>query len=313
MNKIIKHDEQRVMLGIISYCPTDPVIREARLKLHRMQLDWLETFLVDVPHLIYRVEQCYDDEFTMVLSSDKLRIISMSFDSQLGPSMARNRLLEALYIFKYDWMIYMDDDRVLYPHYGAEQFLTECEFNPAMHKLAEQGTLITGVCPAMKPFKKANADFNKLYPISDYWNLVKGQLDGFLQIALIPNLNKFGKELVWFDEDIDLAALKSGSIQEDVKFELDWCQAGYPAAINQMMIVKDSQITDLSTIYADKNEREQLEGLGRSKTTEYIKTLTHGRCSTVAEFNRRRNNFEKQAVKRLHEYTVVDSDLKGRL
>lgn len=313
MNKIIKPDKQRVMLGIISYCPKDPIIREARLKLHRMQLDWLETFLVDVPHLIYRVEQCYDDEFKQKLSSDKLRIISMSFDEQLGPAMARNKLLGALYIFKYDWMIYMDDDRVLYPHYGAERFFTECEFNSAMHKLAEQGILITGVCPAMKPFKKANAEFNKLYPISDYWNLVKGQLDGFLQVALIPNLNKFGKELVWFDEDIDLAALRNGSMQEDVKFELDWCQTGYPAAVNQMMIVKDSQITDLSTIYADKNEREQLEGLGKTKTTEYIKAITHGRCSTVSEFNRRRNNFEKQAVRRLHQYTIVESDLKGRI
>jgi hypothetical protein len=80
-----------------------------------------------------------------------------------------------------------------------------------------------------------------------------------------------------------------------------------------MMIVKDSQITDLSTIYADKNEREQLEGLGKTKTIEYVKALTHERCSTVAEFNRRRNNFEKQAVKRLHQYTVVESDLKGRI
>lgn len=313
MNKILKPNEQRIMLGIISYCPKDPVIREARLKLHRMQLDWLETFLADVPHLIYRVEQCYDDEFKQKLSSDKLRIISMPFDDQLGPSMARNKLLGALYIFKYDWMIYMDDDRVLYPHYGAERFLTECEFNPAMHKLAEQGTLITGVCPAMKPFKKANADFNKLYPISDYWNLVKGQLDGFMQIALIPNLNKFGKELVWFDEDIDINALQSGSIQEDVKFELDWCNAGYSAAVDQMMIVKDSQITDLSTIYASKEQREQLEGLGKSKTIEYVKALTHGRCSTVAEFNRRRNSFEKQAVKRLNKYEVKESDLKSRL
>ena len=303
----------KVLIGIISYCPTDPVVREARLKLHRMQLDWLESFLADVPHVIYRVEQCYDDEFDKVLSSDKLNILSLKYDIALGPSKARNVLLHVLNTSDYDWLVYMDDDRVLYPHYGAESFLTECESNPAMHKLAEQGTLITGVCPAMKPFKKANAEFNKLFPISDYWNLVKGQLDGFLQIALIPNLNKFGKEPVWFDESIDLKALQSGSIQEDKMFELAWCRHGNPAAVNQMMIVKDSQITDLSTIYASKEQREQLEGHGKVKTIEYIKTITNGRCRTVAEFNKRRNMFEKQAVPRLQKYTVKDSDLSGRL
>ena len=79
MNKPLRHGEQCIMLGIISYCPKDPIIRETRLKLHRMQLDWLETFLDDVPHMIYRVEQCYDDEFKKAVSSDKLRIVSMSF------------------------------------------------------------------------------------------------------------------------------------------------------------------------------------------------------------------------------------------
>lgn len=303
----------KILVGIISYCPKDPVVRNARLKLHRMQLDWLESFLSEVPHEIYRVEQCYDDEFDKVLSSDNLNILSLKRDMPLGPSSARNELFRIFYMSDYDWLIYMDDDRVLYPHYGAEQFLVECELNPAMHKLAEQGVLITGVCPAMKPFKKANAEFNKLFPISDYWNLVKGQLDGFMQVALIPNLCKFQKESVWFDESIDLTALQSGSMQEDVKFELDWCRHGNPSAVNQMMIVKDSQITDLSTIYDNQTERIRLESLGKGKTIEYIKTATNGRCRTVAEFNKRRNSFEKQAVKRLNKYEVKNSDLSGRL
>ena len=303
----------KVLVGIISYCPEDPVVRKARLKLHRMQLDWLESFLSDVPHEIYRVEQCYDDEFDKVLSSDKLNILSLKYDIALGPSKARNVLLQVLNTSDYDWLVYMDDDRVLYPHYGAEQFLTECETNPAMHKLAKQGTLITGVCPAMKPFKKANAEFNRLFPISDYWNLVKGQLDGFMQVALIPNLQKFQKEPVWFDENISLSALMSGSIQEDKMFELAWCRHGNPAAVNRMMIVKDSQITDLSTIYDNQTERIRLESLGKGKTIEYIKTVTNGRCRTVAEFNKKRNTFEKQAVKRLNSYEVKDSDLGGRI
>lgn len=165
----------------------------------------------------------------------------------------------------------------------------------------------------MKPFKKANAEFNRLFPISDYWNLVKGQLDGFMQVALIPNLQKFQKEPVLFDESIDLTALLSGSMQEDVEFELAWCRHGNPAAVNQMMIVKDSQITDLSTIYTNQTERVRLESLGKDKTIEYVKTVTNGRCRTVAEFNKRRNMFEKQAVPRVQKYAVKDSDLSGRL
>lgn len=300
----------RILIGCISYCPSDPEKKKARIEMHQKQLRWLESFLPSHDYKFYRIEQAYDEEFENAAKSDILRIDSIKFDYPMGPSAARNVLLKFLYESDNDWLICMDDDRLLYDHYAANNFITEIEDNPHMKGLASTGVLITGVCPAMRPFKKYNAEFDDKLPISDFWNLIKCPLNGFLQICCIPNLVKYDKKPVFFDENLTLEKLRGGSMQEDVKFEIDWVKNKGQVALNLMFIIKDilDQTHPVSTVYEGKANREEMEGKGKQETIAYIKMISRNRYSNVPDYNKAKNGFVALAVPRMQKYKPVQSD-----
>lgn len=292
----------KLLLGSISYCTGADPRTESRIKTHQAQLRWLESVGFE-DYIYYRVEQAYTPEFKSAVETS-LNLQSLVFEKGLGPAGARNELLKRLYDSDADWLICMDDDRVLYQHYGANNFLKELSINPATVQLAKEGTLVVGVCPARRPFKKNNTDFGK---VATHWNLIKGCIDGCLQIACIPNLVKYGYKPVWFNAENDCFH----GIPEDIEFEINWIYAKHPMALNLMMVVRDiaPQTQAVSTIYETPEIRRQYEEswMG-SADRDYIRKKTRNRISSLAEFNRLKNGFKPKAVPRITPYVPVQSD-----
>lgn len=293
----------KLLLGSISYCTGDDPRTESRIRTHQAQLRWLES-VGFTDYIYYRVEQAYTPEFRAALDTT-LNMESLVFDKGLGPAGARNELLKKLYASDADWLICMDDDRDIYHElYGANDFLRELSINPATIKLAKEGTLIVGVCPARRPFKKYNVDFGMM---NTHWNLVKACIDGCLQVSCIPNIVKYGYKPVWFNPNNDCFH----GIPEDIEFEINWIGAKHPMALNLMMVVRDiaPQTQSVSTIYATPEIRRGYEkswvGIADK---EYIQKKTHNRISTLAEFNKLRNTFTKKAIPRITPYTPTQRD-----
>ena len=292
----------KLLLGSISLCLDGDPRNESRIKTHQTQLRWLESVGFK-DYIYYRVEQKYTPEFREAVSTS-LNLESLSFDQGLGPAGARNELLKKLYESDSDWLICMDDDRDLYSHYGANEFLRNLAVNPATIQLAKEGTLIVGVCPARRPFKKNNTEFGK---IATHWNLIKGCIDGCLQISCIPNIVKYGHKPIWFDATNDCM---HGKPPEDIQFELDWILAKHTLASNLMMIVRDivPETYEVSTVYSSQELRKEVMATHPKAINDYIKAHTRNRFTDVNAFNRLRNGFTAKAIPRLEPYTPVQSD-----
>lgn len=291
-----------LILGSISYCVPDTDRQQSRIKTHRDQLRWLESLHLE-NYTYYRVEQAYTPEFKAAVSTS-LNLQSLVYDVGIGPAAARNKLLEKLYESDADWLVCMDDDRDLYSHYGANQFIEELNRNPHLMALAKQAVLINGVCPARRPFKKDNTTFGK---IATHWNLRKACIDGCLQICCIPNLVKYGYKPIWFDETNDCM---HGKPPEDIQFELDWLLAKHPISTNLMMVVRDivPENYEVSTVYATQDLRKEVMATHPQAIDAYIAQKTRNRIRTLSQFNKLKNGFVPQAVPRLLEYIPVQSD-----
>lgn len=293
----------KLLLGSISLCTKDPIKNQSRIKTHQAQLRWLESIELS-DYCYYRVEQAYTDDFRKACSTSLTAFEPLCFDEGLGPAAARNKLLQKLYSSESDWLVCMDDDRDLYSHYGANQFISELAYSPYLQNLAKEGVLINGVCPARRPFKKDNTAFDR---ISTHWNLIHACIDGCLQICCIPNLVKFGYEPVWFDETNDCM---HGKPPEDIQFELDWLLSKHQIATNLMMIVRDivPESYSVSTVYENQDLRKEVMATHPKAINDYIKTKTRNRIQTLNEFNKRKNGFVNKAIPRMTPYQPVQSD-----
>lgn len=293
----------KLLLGSISLCMDGDPRNESRIKTHCAQLRWLESLKLD-NYEYFRVEQAYTPSFKESVSTSLTNFTPLVFEKGLGPAKARNQLLKRLYDSDSDWLVCMDDDRDLYSHYGANHFIEELAVNPHLIKLAGQGVLINGVCPARRPFKKDNTAFNR---IETHWNLRKACIDGCLQICCIPNIVKYGYKPIWFDETNDCMHNKP---PEDIQFELDWVLAKHQISTNLMMIVRDivPENYGVSTVYATQELRKEVMATHPKAIDDYISTRTHRRIRNLNQFNKEKNGFVSKAVPRLIPYTAVQSD-----
>lgn len=292
----------KLLLGSISLCMSGDPRNESRVQTHQAQLRWLESLNLG-DYQYYRVEQAYTPEFKERVKTT-LNLESLIFDTGIGPAAARNKLLEKLYSSDSDWLVCMDDDRDLYSHYGANHFIEELEASSALQRLAKEGVLINGVCPARRPFKKENTAFGH---IATHWNLRKACIDGCLQICCIPNLVKYGYKPVYFDETNDCM---HGKPPEDIQFELDWILHKHPIATNMMMIVRDiaPESKNVSTVYATQELRKEVMDTHPKAINAYIAKATRNRIRDLNTFNKLKNDFLPAMISRLIPYTPVQSD-----
>lgn len=296
----------KVLLGSISYClGNENPKTEARIRVHQEELRWLESLHLEdtIEYEYFRVEQAYTPEFAEAVKTT-LNLTSITYDRGIGPAAARNVLLKKLYESDVDWLVCMDDDRNLYSHYNGGDFIKELGISPHLAKLASQGTMVTCVCPAYRPFKKINAEFGM---VGTHWNLRKCSLDGCLQVVMIPNLVKYNMKPIWFDETNDCM---EGKPPEDEQFEMDWLLAKHGIAANYMMIMRelDKQEKSLSTIYENQEKRLAVQATHPDAINKYIREKTHNRITNPLDLNKRYNPFNHTAIPRVIPYTPVQSD-----
>lgn len=277
----------RVMFGTISYIPPDNKRKAQRITNHRKQLDWLSTFLTP-DDLYYRVESAWGDDHDY----DCLRDVPFNVTSikvpAAYPGANRNELLRRLYESDYDWLVIMDDDRALYPYFNGEEFFTKELKGPDGDRLAKAGVLIKALTPMTEPFKKQCVEFPKR---KEAWFLAKSTPSGFLQIACIPNLVKYGYEPVYMNGETDCLP---GSAPEDVQFELDWLLAKHGLAMNKNVVMKEFGGDNQSSIYENKTHRREAEAFHKEWIGSYLKSKSPRNPAlwTKKELNARRNTFD---------------------
>lgn len=277
----------KVMYGTISYIPPDAKRKQMRITNHRKQLDWLSTFLT--PEDLYlRVESAWGDD------SDYTKLYDVPFEITSMPVPAaypganRNHLLKKLYDSDYDWLVIMDDDRALYPYYNGEEFFTKELKGPDGDRLAKAGTLIKGLHPMIEPFKRQCAEYQHR---REAWFITKSSPLGFLQIACIPNLVKYGYQPIFMNGE---TSCQLGTPPEDVQFELDWLLAAHGLAMNKNLIVKEFGGDRQSSLYEDKKHRQQVEQYHKQWVSEYLKSKSPRIKAlwTKQGLNSRRNTFD---------------------
>ena len=277
----------KVMYGTICYIPPDAERKAMRITNHRKQLDWLSTFLTP-DDLYYRVESAWGTDSDY----DKLNDVPFNITHiQVGPAYPganRNVLLKKLYESDYDWLVIMDDDRALYPYFNGEEFFTKELKGPDGDRLASEGTLIKTLCPITEPFKKQCVEFAKR---REAWFFTRSSPLGFLQIACIPNLVKYGYEPIYMNGE---TSCQLGTPPEDLQFELDWVLAKHGMACNKNLIMKEFGGDGQSSLYVNKAYRKQVEEYHRSWIVEYLKSKNPRNKAlwTKKELNARRNTFD---------------------
>lgn len=277
----------KVMFGTISYIPPDATRKAMRIANHRKQLDWLSTFLTP-DDLYYRVESAWGTDSDY----DKLNDVPFNIiPIQVGaayPGANRDVLLRKLYESDYDWLVIMDDDRALYPYFNGEEFFTKELKGPDGDRLAKEGTLIKGLHPMVEPFKRQCVEFEKK---KEAWFMTKSSPLGFLQIACIPNLVKYGYEPIYMNGE---TSCMEGTAPEDLQFELDWVLAKHGMACNKNLIIKEFGGANQSSLYQDKEHRHKVETYHRQWVADYLKQK-NPRNKALWEkktLNARRNTFD---------------------
>lgn len=206
-------------------CLTDSTRNlDKRCKAYKNQLNRLEelfSFLhsnypsLDISYV--RVEMGWNNDRKEMFESP---IVSKSIvlDSPVTCGAGRNILLKELYDSRADWLICMDDDRIIPNNPGCFDFFGALGTDSFI-QLAKIGTVIL---PWQGP---KDLTYTKYYR-EDKWCLipVRAKLAGAMQVCCLPNLVKWGKDPMWFN-GIDDAG--KGDPPEDARWVIDWVHAGY--------------------------------------------------------------------------------------
>lgn len=211
--------KSKVMIGAISYLKPDMKFHEHRVKYHKQQLEYWENFPEDIP--FYQVEIFYDDKVREALTT-ALDVHSIAVNEPSPPGKSRNYLLKALYESDYDWLVCCDDDQVMDPM--LESFDLIQNLTP---ELAAKGAMITFQNATWITLGKSKQVLSLRSDPRFVGShvLEKSACDGNMQVSCIPNLVKYGREPVWFDE---VTMAQEHEIPEDAKFQIDWLASGNP-------------------------------------------------------------------------------------
>lgn len=294
------------MVGSISYLPDDHPRTDARITFHQRQLTWLESIQenqgLDFPY--YRIESAWGTKAKSALGQTKLNLISVTTEKH-PPGYNRNLLLELLYASDKDWLVCLDDDRMLYPMYDGDAFFKDLG-TPAVQALARQGYLITCTPPNFEPFKRDVCSWEYR---ETHWYLFRETPYGFLQICFIPNLVKFGMKPIFFNGETECL---EGDPPEDVQFELDWLIHKHPIVRNKNLIMQEIGQTnaDWSSIYQDLTHRRACETTHKAWLTRYLKEAMPRKPDlwTRVALNRRMNPTFTQLIPRSCRYEFDGRD-----
>lgn len=292
------------MVGSFSYMPDSLTNLEKRIRAHKEQLRWLESLGIDFE--FYRVESAWGE----VANSD----------SELKPNLRykpiiegahpcgcnRSILLDHFYETDYDWLVCLDDDRMLYPHYNPRNFFLDLGTEPFI-QLAKEGSLIVCLDPIYMPFKKMNYEWEHH---ETHWRITHEVIHGCLQVSFIPNLKKYGYKPIFFDR---VTRAQENEPPEDLKFEVDWLFENHPILKCTQLIMKEIGQTsgNGSTIYKDLEARRVVEATQGQWLTSYLKEKAprNPELWDKKKMNSRKNPKFTRLVPRSERYIFKDTEL----
>lgn len=223
-----------LMFGTVSYLPQDEKLREIRRKAHLKQLEWVDKMLPNTQRLGIYQGWTYED------LGPREGFIQERYESGIGPSRARNKVLEHFYSSEYDWLMLSDDDSFLYDYYQPEMFLEEIANSNKFDNLG----IIVPINPMIQPFKKINCD----PAVLDKYVFVKASVLNGNQVMFVPNLVRRGKAPVYFNSEF----YDQYKGYEDVLFCVNWVQAGNKLHNLQSLIMYYGE-PDNSVIYGTRD------------------------------------------------------------
>ena len=282
----------RPLIGVICYMPDTVQNMDARMKAHATQLEWLKSWMKP-DDVLHRVESAWTPGFDYsAINPEGLNIDHIQVPAAY-PGGNRNVLLDLLYNSDADWLICMDDDRMLYPHYAGESFFDDLQ-SPTGIEFAKNGTMIKILLPIMQPFRKTNS----AYPFKkESWWIEKVTPNGNLQICCIPNLVKYGRKPIYFNAE---TSCQLGDPPEDLSFEIDWVSAKNGLARNNMLIMKEIGGGENSSLYSGKEHRHEVEAAHKPWLVQYLKGKfpRNPALWSKTELSKRRNTYVEQRFPR---------------
>lgn len=294
----------KFMVATLSYLPDTLSNLEKRIEFHKEQLRWLESLDIDFEY--YRLESDWGD----TAKTDLELVPKLSYHPIVtGPHPCgcnRSLILDVFYETDYDWLICLDDDRSLYPHYSPRDFFLDLDTDPFTN-LAKSGYLIVCLDPIYMPFKKDNY----LWKYHEtHWRLHTEVPHGCLQVCFIPNLKKYGYTPIYFDRE---TRAQAGEAPEDLKFELDWLLARHPIIKCPNLIMKEIGQAggNGSTIYRDLRDRREIESTQKEWYLNYMKEMLprNPELWKPGALNKRRNPTFTTLVPRSKPYVFKDTEL----
>lgn len=294
----------RFLVATLSYLPDTLRNLDKRISFYKTQLRWLESLGIDFEYI--RVES----DWGQVAKSDPELVPNLKYSSIVtGPNPCgcnRSLILDRFYETDYDWLVCLDDDRILYPHYSPRDFLLDLDTAP-FQSLAKRGYLIVCLDPIYMPFKKDNY----LWKYHEtHWRLETENPHGCLQVCFIPNLKKYGYTPIYFDRT---TRAQMDEAPEDYKFEIDWLVAKHPIIKCTNLIMKETgqSAGDGSTIYRDLEHRKQVEATQGAWYSRYIRQVLPRRPELWGkkELVRRRNPKFIELIPRSIPYVFSDSEI----
>lgn len=247
-----------MIVGIISYLPDNEHTRQKRITAHRKQLD----LLLKLGCNIYIVAQNYKNKDEFVYNPN---IYYFNYEQGIGPSQARNVLLQYFYNSNEDWMLMCDDDAYYYNYYDIDVFFEELKTNPNKFNKLD---LIRGKFASKIPFKKTiyGEPLNRKYYLFKDENSV-----GSIAMCILKNFKKYyNKEFYLQDSNVS-----EGQGYEDRNFCCDLKLNGIKTHVLQTFIMTTYNYTDNSTLFNTYEDRMKVHesnsnnSLNRYKDTDF--------------------------------------------
>lgn len=297
-------DSTKVIMGTISCIAPTTMNKDARITMHRRQLDWLESITQkmveekgETPIPYFRVEQGWEPETEEILKTS-LPLTSLKYDKPIPPGAARNVLLDKLYDSNADWLICMDDDHGLYDHFNDYQLLWELGEEPAMKALYNNLVIVTSFPSYWDGYNKIVEAFGKK---DTHWLFKPTKHPGCMPFCCIPNIYKIKGKKLYFDAETACNNVDTGDVPEDLKFQIDWLKSGGRIYEGMLFIGKSlGRMTD-SSIYGDElSRRENLQDIRKKWVNSYLRTVfpRNPNIWTLSKLYARRNTSEDIVIKR---------------
>ena len=229
-----------MIIGIISYLPMDKNVRQKRLEAHHKQLQLLSQLNCKM----FIVAQNYTDEDYCKNNNIKY----FKFDKGIGPSKARNILLDYFYNSDEDWMLMCDDDRYFYDYYDIFTFFNELQTNP--YKFMQLDYIRSHMATKL-PFKKSIYE----QPLNlTHYVFEDRQTINDTGLAIIKNFKKYCNKEIYYE---DIKA-ENGEGYEDKDFCCKLKLNNISTHILNTFISGSYNYDDNSTLFIDMQHRLNL-------------------------------------------------------